>query len=245
MTERLADLRGRMGTLRETLEPGPDRELASAMEDQAFDTLFQKSVTTSGDRHETAFLTNDTKAGLDLLNEALTQLAHLPAATLQTAEQNWQDSKTEAFRQEREDHWNSYWGKLTRLGNAYASEMPTYQSTQSHHCGDPKTEVNIRLGNLIGTLEHEAPTQAPILDAAYHDIIHTEKFTPEHASLILTIHEKIDPQDHWTMDEIGLLMNAAGYQIKEGQARGTRPLPHTNHPRNPGVQAPRTHSLNQ
>ena len=104
----------------------------------------------------------------------------------------------------------------SRHGRTLSSNLPTYRKVSSIHCGNPRLEVKIRLSNLEQTLEHEAPQDLALTDKIRSRMFETGEINFGQASMLPELHRRTPTADQWTLDQIGLLLNAGGYAVSDG-----------------------------
>lgn len=97
------------------------------------------------------------------------------------------------------------------------AQLSFYRKTGSPHCGYPRFETNMRLSNLQQTLEETAPEFASFMDSVPISPGPDDRISQEAAVLLARLHALIGPHDEFTQDEIGLLMNAGGFDLRESR----------------------------
>ena len=105
-------------------------------------------------------------------------------------------------------------------GRQLTKTLPTYKKVFTFHSGNQSVEVRIRWSNLCQTIEHEAPKELHLLEEIYpnpYSVNFDGKLTLQAASVLAELQSRINPEDCWTIDEIGLLLNAGGYAIIDGE----------------------------
>ena len=95
--------------------------------------------------------------------------------------------------------------------------LPTYKDVFAFHGGNKEMEVRIRFANLQGTIEHEAPREIALLEEMVPNPSWEGCLSFGQAAMIHELQSRIDPEDKYTIDEIGLLLSAAGYTIIDGE----------------------------